>query len=775
MWSRLAANAPAALLVGVSALLLSAVAWGDALRFYPRLMAERATVLSATIADPLASYAETGLPLADFTGFTGRARAARGAAPEIDLIEVVDIEGRPLFQHPATPAAREDVFQITRPIENRFGRIGEIRMTLDQARLEARVGEQVGLLPYLAPVLALATLFVLAAFHYGDRKSRIRRSEVIAGAAFALFAGASLVAMLDLYVEGAQSKTEAFAASLAGRLGAATEIGLDPRSFSGLNEVLAAYRDEAEGVSRVEILADGSVAAEAGLAEASGWGVDATAEVTPHPGLPQFQAVVTTPVSAMLGDLWPAARNFLVLFIACAVAGYLMISMGQSMGGQTTAGQSTGDQSRTGQSLGASPITEDATYGGLTRIRALYFLGVGMDSMLVAFLPGVTTDAALAAGLPANAGAWPFAAYFIALTLALIPASAQTGRGKTRTVLLAGAVLATAGFALLAIFQDFWALMAARAIAGAGQGALLVGAQAYAMAAAPQGQRTRAAAVQVFAFNAGLLCGASIGGMMFDYGDADIVIRSALIIGLIVVFMAVRTPAQVLEAPKASTTPQKTSLAPLKAVFADRGFVLTLGLAGGLSKFILAGVVMFGAPLLLAARGWTADTVGQMLMVFAIATLIAIPLSSRLSDRSGDPGKAIVIGAIMTACGVMIFSLPLLPASIMDFPAGGLGDAACSLIGLSLLGLGQGTTAAPLIAEIAQTRVAGTQGRDATLGVYRLLERGGHILGPAAMARAGATAGSFTLLIFGLGAGGCALLYALVRPRKDRINAGTKT
>ena len=60
MWSRLAANAPAALLVGVSALLLSAVAWGDALRFYPRLMAERATVLSATIAGTSAVVMPTG-------------------------------------------------------------------------------------------------------------------------------------------------------------------------------------------------------------------------------------------------------------------------------------------------------------------------------------------------------------------------------------------------------------------------------------------------------------------------------------------------------------------------------------------------------------------------------------------------------------------------------------------------------------------------------------------------------------------------------------------
>lgn len=756
MWSRLAANAPAALLVGVSALLLSAVAWGDALRFYPRLMAERATVLSATIADPLASYAETGLPLADFTGFTVRARAARGAAPEIDRIEVIDIEGGVLFHHPEGAKPETGAMQIIQPIENRFGRIGKIRMTLDQARLEARVGDRVGRLPYLAPVLALATLFVLAAFHYGDRKSRIRRSELIAGLAFALFAGVSLVAMLDLYVEGAQSKTEAFAASLAGRLGAATEIGLDPRSFSGLDEVLAAYRDEAEGIARVEILAGGEVAASAGAAD-GGWGVDATAEVIRHPDLPDFQAVVTTPVSAMLGDLWPAARNFLVLFIACGVAGYLLISMGQSMG--------------------ARPGTEDAAYGGLARIRALYFLGVGMDSMLVAFLPNMTTDAALAAGLPSNAGAWPFAAYFIALTMALIPASARAGRGGTRTVLLVGAAMMVAGFAVLAVSQDFWLLAASRAIAGAGQGALLVGAQAYAMSAAPPGQRTRAAAVQVFAFNAGLLCGASIGGMMFDYGDADIVIRSSLIVGLVVLYMALMTPAQTLEAPVASAeeTPKKTSLAPLGAVFSDRGFVLTLGLAGGLSKFILAGVVMFGAPLLLSARGWTADTVGQMLMVFAIATLVAIPLSSRLSDRTGDPGKAIVIGAIMTACGVMIFSLPLLPETVVSLAPGGLGDVACSLVGLTLLGLGQGTTAAPLIAEIALTRVASAEGRDATLGVYRLLERGGHILGPAAMARAGATAGSFTLLLFGLGATGCALLYALVRPRRDKIRAGTKT
>ncbi|MEM7524956.1 MAG: MFS transporter, partial [Pseudomonadota bacterium] len=338
-------------------------------------------------------------------------------------------------------------------------------------------------------------------------------------------------------------------------------------------------------------------------------------------------------------------------------------------------------------------------------------------------------------------------------------------------------LMTAAGFGLLVFAQDFWALVASRAIAGAGQGALLIGAQAYAMAAAPPEHRTRAAAFQVFAYNAGFLCGASIGGMMYDYGDADVVIRISLVIGLVVVYMAATTPKHMLRlAPDADAAPARKS-APLRAVFSDRGFVLTLGLAGALSKFILAGVVTFGAPFFLIARGWTADTVGQMLMTFAIATLVAIPLASRLSDRSGDPGRTVVLGVFASAAGVMIFSLPLLPPSALfaGVAAGGLGDALCSLGGLILLGLGQGATAASLIAEIARTRVAEEHGRDATLGVYRLLERGGHITGPAVIARAGASAGSSALFVFGVGVAGCAALYAVLRPKSDRSSQGAKT
>ena len=50
---------------------------------------------------------------------------------------------------------------------------------------------------------------------------------------------------------------------------------------------------------------------------------------------------------------------------------------------------------------------------------------------------------------------------------------------------------------------------------------------------------------------------------------------------------------------------------------------------------------------------------------------------------------------------------------------------------MALLGVGQGLIAAPIIARVAAGGAAGAVGRDRTIAVYRILERIGHISGPA--------------------------------------------
>lgn len=777
MRDRIFSGAPAALLVCVSTLLLAAVGWGDASRFYPRLMVERVAVVASTIAAPIAAYAEMGLPLGDFTGFQTRARAARAAAPEIegvaihslaggDLYSDLTAEGQAAAKAEATPTRFEvagvslrdvgETLILTQPIENRFGRVGEIEILIDRASLEREVERRLAPMAAAAPAAALAALILLAFLYVPDARRRVRRAEAVAGVSFAVFAAAMLLLVFDLYRDGATSKTDAFALAMANRLSAATEIGLDPQSFAGLDRVLDAYLADRGEISRIAVLAGGETVAAAPQGAAEGFGVSSRAVVAPMAGAPDYAVVATTPLSAMAADLWRAGRNFLVLFVACGVAGYLLIAMGGSAAGAAT---------RSGG--GASVAGGADAAAGLSRIRALYFLCVAMDSLAVSFLPGVSTEAAMAAGLPDAAGAWPFAIYFAALTLTLIPAGARASAGDLRGLLLLGAAFAAGGFGLLCFSQDFWTLMAARAVSGAGQGALLVGVQGYALASVPEAQRTRAAAVQVFAFNAGFLCGASIGGMLYDFTDAPTIFAVAAAVGGAALILAATTGAAPVRAAPTARAPSSGRIPPVSAFLGDRSFVLTLTLVGALSKFILAGVVMFGAPLMLAARGWSADTIGQLLMVFAIATLVAVPASARFSDRSGDPGRAVAGGALLSALGVLVFTAPEAAARFLGFDLGAIAgaDTAAAIAGLALLGLGQGATAAPLIAEIARTDLARAHGRDTTLSVYRFAERIGHISGPAAVARLGVSAGSASVAALGLGAAGCAIVYALVRPR----------
>ncbi|MEM8755583.1 MAG: hypothetical protein AAGF90_21680, partial [Pseudomonadota bacterium] len=131
--------------------------------------------------------------------------------------------------------------------------------------------------------------------------------------------------------------------------------------------------------------------------------------------------------------------------------------------------------------------------------------------------------------------------------------------------------------------------------------------------------------------------------------------------------------------------------------------IATLFFAGLVSKFVLAGVVMFAAPLILARSGWSADDVGQALMRFAAATLVAAPLSARWADQTGDPGRSLLAGALLSAVGVAALGFA---ASDGAASLGIVGEAALAAGALVLLGLGQGAAAAPLIAEVARTRPA---------------------------------------------------------------------
>jgi hypothetical protein len=101
-------------------------------------------------------------------------------------------------------------------------------------------------------------------------------------------------------------------------------------------------------------------------------------------------------------------------------------------------------------------------------------------------------------------------------------------------------------------------------------------------------------------------------------------------------------------------------------------------------------------------------------------------------------------------------------SALADLPLPVAGGIAIGL-SVAMLGVGQGLIAAPIIARVASGGAAESVGRDRAIAVYRILERVGHIAGPALVglllvsaANNPAALGSLALVYLGLAA-----LYAL--------------
>ena len=88
--------------------------------------------------------------------------------------------------------------------------------------------------------------------------------------------------------------------------------------------------------------------------------------------------------------------------------------------------------------------------------------------------------------------------------------------------------------------------------------------------------------------------------------------------------------------------------------------------------------------------------------------------------------------------------MPLFGLAMMTPPDGGPGPSlpvpflatALAIGGLMMVGVAQGLVAAPLITQVASTPVALRRGSVRIAGLYRLLERAGHIGGPLVVSRA---------------------------------------
>jgi hypothetical protein len=164
----------------------------------------------------------------------------------------------------------------------------------------------------------------------------------------------------------------------------------------------------------------------------------------------------------------------------------------------------------------------------------------------------------------------------------------------------------------------------------------------------------------------------------------------------------------------------------------DTSFLKTMLLIGVPAKSVLTGVVLFALPLLLTNQGYAKEDIGQITMLYAASVIFASTAVAQYADRTGETGKVLFYGGILTAVGLGTISLVGLP-SIINWNSNTVPATLIILVGVIMIGLAHGLINAPVVTHVAETKLAARLGAGNVAATYRLVERFGHMLGPVIM------------------------------------------
>lgn len=334
------------------------------------------------------------------------------------------------------------------------------------------------------------------------------------------------------------------------------------------------------------------------------------------------------------------------------------------------------------------------------------------------------------------------------ITLFMLAAAVVTPFGASladrfgaRRVFLAGVVPVLIGYIGTFFAQGYYDLVLWRVLTGLGYGLIFISSQAWIAFHADEKNRAQSMAIFVGAVFAGTVCGPSIGGILADrIGFAGTFLVAAgltAISGLLVynILDNARDPR--------SSTRKRISTREWMEILKDRQFLSVTLFAALPGKLILAGFLFYLVPLYLAEVGNRQTVIGWIIMLYGLCTISCTPLAARWADRTGRHVQTVAVGSLLAGAGCMA-----------SLSTGGLIDQTeAVVVAVVALGLSHSLTLTSQLAIIQEVadRLSGTVGRTSVIGVYRLLERGGTVLGPV-IAAAFAVSFGYQGAVVGVGA-----------------------
>jgi predicted MFS family arabinose efflux permease/HAMP domain-containing protein len=313
----------------------------------------------------------------------------------------------------------------------------------------------------------------------------------------------------------------------------------------------------------------------------------------------------------------------------------------------------------------------------------------------------------------------PISVYMLVLALATPFAASWVDRLGARRIFVLGLVPAIGGFLGAAFATTVGELIAARSLTAIGYAMCTIAAQGFIIEVTSVDRRAQGISVFVGVLMTANICGTAIGGILADRIGYRAVFLCAASLALLAGVLGRRMlPAAAATAPRAD----RPRLADLLAVLAGWRFAGLVVFAAIPAKIVLTGFLFYAVPLYLGQIGVPEAGIGRIMMTYSLVIALAGPWLSIFSDRY-RAGRWMVFGGTLLS-GLAMAIPSLRPDRFGVFAA---------VVAVALAHAASISPQIALLPAICQEEIRRV-GETAVLGVLRMAERVGSVIGPILVA-----------------------------------------